>query len=336
MSSSTLADIIKKYDVTLIEEFDDVSRLPSGSLQLDRALGGGWPRGRISELWGEEHNGKSLITLIASGRTIMTGGSVVLLDMENAFNKTWASHFVDVKNERFAVLHQNENTYGEAILNMIHKLCENKVDLIILDSKDALVFGAEVEGETGNAFFGIRSQRFSHFARRLAQILGDSETAVLLVSQARDKIGDTYSPITVSGGRALKHAYAIRVQMMAQKKIEATTDGVKSQVGFELNARTNKNNTYKNKQSAAVPVREFMTENGSIWTVDNAGEAFDIATELGLLTLENGKVYAGSGNAYFCDDLLGSKNVALQKLRAEPILLGKLEAVIRQRMGWLP
>lgn len=332
--ADSLLDVLRKYDIKIVEQYEPIKRLPTGSLALDQALGGGWAKGCGQELWGEEHMGKSLIALITIGRTLSAGGTVVMIDTENSFDPVWAANYMDIDHDNFHLLQQKANTYGEGILNMINEIAENGVDLIVLDSKDAISFEAEIEGVIGNSNMGIRSQRFSLFARRISQIIGDSDGVFLYISQARDNIGDQWHPLKTSGGRAFRHANAIKVQMRTPSKIEESRDGKKVVVGNTFNAYTTKNKTSKAFQTGGIRVREYPTKEGSVWAVDSPYEVIEFGTRLSLFTNTSGEIYTGAGNIIYQGETLGSKAAAMTRLNADLNLLSQIEIEIRVKMGW--
>jgi len=330
----TIADILEKYNLKNVQEYEEVKRLPTGSLELDKSIGGGWGVGCINEVWGAPSFGKSLLTMITIGRTLFAGKKAVLFDLEKSFDEKWARHFMDVNSENFILVQQHNDTYGEGILNSILALADMGVAFIALDSKDAIVFEAELEGGVGPTNMGKRSFLLGNFVRRLSQIVGDSETAFLFTSQVRANFGNTYQPLTTSGGHALDHFCSIQVSLNQPAALKVSVDKKEVVVGTSINTHSGKNKTFKAKQNASVAVRKFDTEGGEIWAVDTASEVFKIGTELGMFTLADGKPYDGAGNAHYGGELLGSKNVAISRLRAEPTMCFQIEQAIRSKLGW--
>ena len=335
----TLLEVMDKYKMKAVTEYDAVDRLPTGSLYLDEALGGGWAVGRIQELWGEPSNGKSLMAMISMGRAVRMGLRVVLFDIEFAFDPEWAKFYVDYESPLFMLIQPEANTYGERILDMIMAMCELPEDeapaLIVLDSKDALSFEAEIEGQSGSSFMGVRSQRLTHFIRRVSQIVGATNRTFLFISQVKANFGDTYNPLTTSGGWAMDHFSAIQVKTNMLQKLKATVNKKEIDIGKELNFVNGKNKTAEAKRTAKVRVRELVTTEGSLWAGDSAYEVLDFGTKMGMFTNTAGEVYSGAGNIIWKDRNLGMWNAAHLELMAEPTLLYELETEVRKRMGWL-
>lgn len=331
----TLAEIMNDYGLNVITEYEEVARLPSGSLELDRALGGGWAVGRIQEIWGAPSFGKSLLATIGIGRALFMGKKAALFDLEMSFDSEWSSHFMDVDSENFILIQQRKDTTGESILNSILELSDKGVDLIVLDSKDAIVFAAEIEGGVGPKNMGLRSQSLGNFMRRLAQIIQDSNTTFIFTSEVRANFGNTYSPYTTSGGHQVDHKCAIQLSLNQPSALKVTVDRKDTVVGTSINTFTNKNKTARAKLNSSVDIREFKTETGSIWAVDTASEVLKIGTELQLFTLADGRVYDGAGNIHWKGENYGTKNAALTAWRAEPVLLSELEQAIRVKLGWV-
>lgn len=332
----TIADILEKYNLKVVNEYEPVDRLPTGSLQMDRALGGGWAVGRVQEIWGPPSHGKSLLTMMTIGRTLFSGKKAILYDLEKSFDPNWARFFMEVDNENFILVQKHEDTYGEGILNSIIAAAHDpSVGFIALDSKDAIVFEAELEGGVGPKNMGLRAQSLGNFVRILQQVVEDSDVTFLYVSEVRANFGNTYQPLTTSGGHQLEHKCAIQVQMHSPQPIKVKIDSKEVEAGTTYNIYCNKNKTAKAKLKAGIDVRDFTLKDGSIVkAVDVANEVFTIGTELKLFTLSDGRPYDGAGKALYGERMLGMKSEALPLLRAEPALLWALETEIRKQLGW--
>jgi protein RecA len=336
LSKMNLSELLGHFKMDQIVDYDNVMRLPTGSLMLDDHLGGGWAVGRINELWGAPSYGKSLISMITVGRVLEMGGRVLYIDTENSWDPTWAKNFLDIEDrERFTLAEPNIETPGERVLDMTHQLVENQsVDLIVLDSKDELLFQAEQEGSTGDFYVGVRARILGIWARKMANLLKETNITFLLVSQLRKKIGAMADPDTTSGGLALEHACSIRLRMHSPQPLKEKVGSKEIVVGKVLKGKTNKNKTAKSQPEFSFRVREFETELGSLWTVDTSWEIVEMGTELGMFTNKGGDVYTGNGTIVWNGVELGNANAAIEKLRGNPDLRGELEQAIREKKHW--
>lgn len=215
--ASTLSELQKKYGVMSIGRLGDkpevvVDVISTGSRGLNKAIGaGGFPKGRIIELWGLEASGKTLIALSAAAECQRTGGKVAFIDAEHAFNAGFARTLgVDVEN-----LIYSQPDYGEQALDMVETLLENNVvDYIIVDSVAGLVPQKELEGEMGDSFMGLQARMMGQAMRKLTGPAAKSNTAVVFINQIREKIGISFGdPRTTTGGNALKYYASLRMEV---------------------------------------------------------------------------------------------------------------------------
>lgn len=212
-----LAELNKKYGVMTINRLADkpkvvVDVISTGSRSLNKAIGaGGFPKGRIIELWGLEASGKTLITLSAAAECQKEGGKVAFIDAEHAFNAAFAKTLgVDVDNLIFC-----QPDYGEQGLDIVETLLENNVvDLIIVDSVAGLVPQKELDGEMGDSHIGVQARMMGQAMRKLTGPAAKSNTAVVFINQIREKIGVMFGdPRTTTGGNALKYYASLRMEV---------------------------------------------------------------------------------------------------------------------------
>ena len=233
----------KKYGNESIQQYGEmgnknsIERFSSGSLLFDKALGGGWPRGRVIELIGQESSGKTSLTLQAIAVLQKLKENVVFIDMEHALDANWAKTLgVDMD-----TIFLSTPDCAEDALEIIIAVAEaSDIALIILDSVSALVPRAEIEGIIGDAHMGLQARLMSQTLRKLAGIAAKNNTTIMFINQIRHKIGVVFgSPETTSGGLALKFYASIRVKCKRGKDI--IEDG--NIVGNKLELYTMKNKT---------------------------------------------------------------------------------------------
>lgn len=217
----TEADIVKKYGNDAIYRIGsrkslDVKYLPTGIYALDRAIGiGGFPRGRIIELYGQESSAKTSVALISIAACQRKGGSAVFIDAEHAFDPKYAKRIgVDLDN-----LLINQPDSGEQGLDIAENLIlSNKVDLIVIDSVVNLIPEIELKGDMEGETVGRQAAMMSKALRRMIPAIGKSKTCLIFINQVRDKIGGFFSGETTPGGRALKHGASVRIRLRHREK----------------------------------------------------------------------------------------------------------------------
>ena len=249
----------------------DVDAIPSGSLLLDEALGvGGYPKGRIIEIFGPESSGKTTLALHAIAECQKNGGRAAFIDAEHAIDPIYAKNLgVDI-NE--LILSQPDN--GEQALEIAEMLAgSGSINLIVVDSVAALVPQAELDGEMGDSSVGLQARLMSKAMRKIAGILNKKECAVIFINQLREKVGVMYgNPETTSGGRALKFYASIRIDIRR-------TEAIKQ--GSEIIGNTCRVKIVKNKVSPPFKQCEIDIIYGQ--GISKEAEVLDRAVELGFI-----------------------------------------------------
>ena len=261
----------------------DVDAIPSGSLLLDEALGvGGYPKGRIIEIFGPESSGKTTLALHAIAECQKHGGRAAFIDAEHAIDPIYAKNLgVDI-NE--LILSQPDN--GEQALEIAEMLANSgSINLIIVDSVAALVPQAELDGEMGDSSVGLQARLMSKAMRKIAGVLNKKECAVIFINQLREKVGVMYgNPETTSGGRALKFYASIRIDIRR-------TEAIKQ--GSDIIGNTCRVKIVKNKVSPPFKQCEIDIIYGQ--GISKEAEILDRAVELGYVK-KSGAWFEYKGN----------------------------------------
>ena len=289
----------------------DVELLPSGSLSLDLALGGGWPKGRIIEIYGPESSGKTTLALHAIAEMQKQGGQAAFIDAEHALDPAYAKKIgVDTAN---LLISQPDN--GEQALEICETLVRsNAVDLIVVDSVAALVPQAEIDGDMGDAQMGLQARLMSQAMRKLTGIISKSRATVIFINQIRMKIGVMFgNPETTTGGRALKFYSTVRLEIRRSEQLKMG-DGV---VGNKTSVKVVKNKVAPPFKSCVV---DIMYGEG----VSREGEVIDLASDAGILE-KTGAWYSYNGEKLG----QGKENVKLL-LKDNEELCKELEKKVRE------
>lgn len=257
----------------------EVPVIPSGSIAIDVALGvGGFPRGRVTEIYGPESSGKTTLTLHVLAEAQKLGGIAAFIDVEHALDPVYAANIgVDLEN-----LYVSQPDTGEQGLEIVETLVRsNAVDVIVVDSVAAMVPRAEIEGDMGDAHVGLQARLMSQALRKLTSIISKSKTAVIFVNQIREKIGVMFgNPETTPGGRALKFYSSVRVEVRRMDSIKQNG---------ELLGNRAKIKVVKNKLAPPFKVAEFEIIYGK--GISREGSLLDVATSLGV-TKRQGSWYS--------------------------------------------
>ncbi|MBR2587345.1 recombinase RecA [Candidatus Saccharibacteria bacterium] len=289
----------------------DVQLIPSGSLSLDLALGGGYPKGRIIEIYGPESSGKTTLTLHAIAEIQKQGGTAAFIDAEHALDPAYAKRIgVDTAN---LLISQPDN--GEQALEICETLVRSgAVDLIVVDSVAALVPQAEIDGDMGDAQMGLQARLMSQAMRKLTGIISKSKATVIFINQIRMKIGVMFgNPETTTGGNALKFYASVRLDIRRIGQIKE---------GDNITGNRTKVKIVKNKIAAPFRTAEFdiMYNEG----ISKVGDVLDLAVQYGIMDK------AGAFLKYN-GETLGQGREAVKKLfREKPELMNEIETKVRE------
>ncbi|MBM3210363.1 recombinase RecA [Candidatus Saccharibacteria bacterium] len=292
----------------------NVELLPAGALSLDLALGGGYPKGRIIEIYGPESSGKTTLTLHAIAEIQRQGGTAAFIDAEHALDPAYARK-LGVNTDDLLVS-QPDN--GEQALEIAETLVRsNAVDLIVVDSVAALVPQAEIEGDMGDSHMGLQARLMSQALRKLTGIINKSHATVIFINQIRMKIGVMFgNPETTTGGNALKFYASVRLDIRRIGQIK---------VGEEIIGNRTKVKVVKNKIAPPFRIAEFdiMYNEG----ISRAGDILDLAVAHGVV---------GKAGAWFDynDEKIGQgRDKTKQYLKENPTVLSEIEAKVRAKVA---
>ncbi len=292
----------------------DVQVIPSGSVALDHALGiGGYPRGRIIEIYGPESSGKTTLAIHAIAQAQKTGGIAAMIDAEHAFDRTYAKALG--VNLETLLISQPDN--GEQALEIADNLIRSgAVDIVVIDSVAALTPKAEIEGEMGDNKVGLQARLMSQALRKLTANISKTNTCCIFINQLREKIGIMFgNPETTTGGNALKFYASVRIDV---RRITQLKDGEEA-----LGNRT-RVKVVKNKMAPPFKKAEFDIVYGQ--GISKAGELVDLGVEFGII----GK--SGSWFSYNDQKLAQGREATKQLLKDNPELADEIEARIREAL----
>ena len=266
----------------------DISVIPSGSIALDHALGiGGYPRGRIIEIYGPESSGKTTLAIHAIAQAQKGGGIAAIIDAEHAFDRSYAKNLgVDLDT---LLISQPDN--GEQALEIADNLIRSgAIDIIVIDSVAALTPKAEIEGEMGDSKMGLQARLMSQALRKLTANISKTNTCCIFINQLRDKIGVMFgNPETTTGGNALKFYASVRVDVRRTTQIKD---------GDEALGNRTKVKIVKNKMAPPFKKAEFDIVFGE--GISHAGEVIDLGVELDIIKkvqLRRHETCAGKGGS---------------------------------------
>ena len=292
------------------EKIDNVEVIPSGSISLDVALGvGGYPKGRIIEIYGPESSGKTTLAIHAIAEAQKAGGIAAFIDAEHAFDRFYAAKLgVDVDN---LLISQPDN--GEQALEIADQLIRSAaVDIVVVDSVAALTPKAEIEGDMGDNKVGLQARLMSQALRKLTATINKTNTTCIFINQLREKIGVMFgNPETTTGGNALKFYASVRLDI---RKSSAIKDGDEI-IGNEVKVKVVKN-------KVAPPFRRAQFEILFGEGISRVGEIVDLGVEYGILEK------SGSWFSYNGSKLTQGKEGAKKVLKDNPELCEELTARI--------
>jgi len=317
----TLGNIEKQYGKGIIQRLGSheavvpVSVIPSGSVSLDYALGvGGFPRGRIIEIFGPESSGKTTIALQVVAQAQKAGGMAAFVDVEHALDPVYAKKLgVDVDN-----LLVSQPDYAEQALEITAALISsNAIDVVVVDSVAALVPKAELDGEMGDSFVGVQARLMSQAMRKLTGIVAKSNTCLIFINQIREKIGVMFgNPETTTGGRALKFYSSVRLDI---RRIAAIKDGE------NVTGNRTKVKVVKNKLAPPFREAEFDIMYGE--GVSITGDLLDTAVAQNIVDK------SGSWYSYNGERIGQGRENAKQFLKDHPEVLAQIDAQVRAALG---
>ena len=292
----------------------DVELFSSGALSLDLTLGGGYPKGRIIEIYGPESSGKTTLTLHAIAEVQKKGGTAAFIDAEHALDPSYARKLgVDTDN---LLVSQPDN--GEQALEIAETLVRsNAVDLVVVDSVAALVPQAEIDGDMGDSHMGLQARLMSQALRKLTGIINKSKTTVIFINQIRMKIGVMFgNPETTTGGNALKFYASVRLDIRRTGQIKD---------GEDIIGNRTKVKVVKNKIAPPFRIAEFdiMYNEG----ISRTGDVLDLAVQHGIV---------GKSGAWFDynDAKIGQGREATKKyLKANPEVLTEIDEKVRAKVA---
>ena len=320
---SALAQIERQFGKGSIMKMGDEGRapvevIPSGSIALDLALGiGGFPRGRIVEIYGPESSGKTTVALHAIANAQRAGGIAAFIDAEHALDPEYAKKLgVDID----ALLVSQPDTGEQALEIMDMLIRSGALDIVVIDSVAALVPRAEIEGEMGDSHVGLQARLMSQALRKITGALSQSKTTAIFINQLREKIGVFFgSPETTTGGKALKFYASIRLDV---RRIETLKDG-QDAVGNRTRVKV-----VKNKMAPPFKQAEFDILYGG--GISREGSLIDLGVDQGIIKK------SGAWYTYDGDQLGQGKENARVFLRDNPDLANEIEKRIKEMMGMGP
>ena len=296
------------------EKIDNIQVIPTGSIGLDYALGvGGYPRGRIVEIYGPESSGKTTLAIHAIAECQKAGGIAAFIDAEHAFDRFYAQKLgVDVDN-----LYISQPDNGEQALEIADQLIRSAaIDIIVIDSVAALTPKKEIEGDMGDSAVGLHARLMSQALRKVTATISKTNTTCIFINQLREKIGIMFgNPETTTGGNALKFYASVRLDI---RKVTAIKDGDQV-VGNQVRVKV-----VKNKVAPPFRKAEFEITFGE--GISKVGEIVDMGVELGIIKK------SGSWFSYGESKLAQGRDATKDLLKDNPELCDELEAQIMEKL----
>ena len=297
------------------EQVEDVEVIPTGSIGLDAALGvGGYPRGRIIEIYGPESSGKTTLAIHAIAEVQKQGGIAAFIDAEHAFDRFYAAKLgVDVDN---LLISQPDN--GEQALEIADQLIRSSaVDMLVVDSVAALTPKKEIEGDMGDSAVGLQARLMSQALRKLTSTISKTSTCCIFINQLREKIGVMFgNPETTTGGNALKFYASVRLDIRKVTNIKNGDQILGSQTRVKV---------VKNKVAPPFRKAEFEITFGE--GISKIGEIVDLGVDYGIIQK------SGSWFSYNGTKLAQGRDATKQMLKDNPELAEELEGLIKQAIS---
>ncbi len=293
----------------------EISTVPSGSVALDIALGvGGYPRGRIIEIYGPESSGKTTVALHAIAEAQKKGGVAAFIDAEHALDPKYA-RAIGVNVDELLLSQPDTGEQGLEIADAL--ISSGAIDILVIDSVAALVPRAEIEGEMGDSHMGLQARLMSQALRKLSGSINKTKTIAIFINQIREKIGVMFgNPETTPGGRALKFYSTVRLEVRRAEQIKSGTDVIGNRTKIKI---------VKNKVAPPFKVAEVDIMYGE--GISSVGEIVDIASEHDIINK------SGSWYSYQDEKIGQGRENAKKFLLANPQMLEEIDNKVRTQYG---